>query len=121
MNTAIYYVKNTLGFKADEPFTVMEAINKHADSTGTSASAIAGFGIFFSLGVLLLGFLTSYGAARLSYNYNIYTHNQGAALAWSVLCFFFPALYYPFYAIFLDPLGSMVAQTIMIGGKMRRK
>ena len=121
MNTAIYYAKSALGFKADEPFTVMGVINKHADSTGTSASALAGFGIFFVLTIFFFGILTSYGASRLSYNYNIYTHNQGAALGWSVLCFFFPALYYPFYAIFLDPLGSMVAQTTMIGGKMRRK
>jgi hypothetical protein len=51
--------------------------------------------------------LSGAGAAYLSYNYNIYIGNSsGTAMAFAVLNFFFSMFYYPYYALFLDPLGK---------------
>lgn len=54
---------------------------------------------------LLLTIIVSFGAAKLSYCYNIYMgSSEGVAFLWSLLSFFFSGFYYPFYALFLDPL-----------------
>ena len=54
---------------------------------------------------LLLMIVVSFGAAKLSYCYNIYMgSSEGVAFLWSLLSFFFSGFYYPFYALFLDPL-----------------
>jgi hypothetical protein len=54
---------------------------------------------------LLLMIIVSFGAAKLSYCYNIYMgSSEGVAFLWSLLSFFFSGFYYPFYALFLDPL-----------------
>jgi hypothetical protein len=77
----------------------------------------AGTGIMFSaFFTLFILFMISFGAARLSYCYNVYTGNSGSALAWSVLAFFFSSIYYPFYALFLNPLCSVAPLT---GGRRR--
>jgi hypothetical protein len=56
------------------------------------------------LGLLLI---SAFGAARLSYNYNLFIGNtSGTALAFSILNFFFCGFYYPYYAFFLDPLSG---------------
>jgi len=74
--------------------------------------------------------LYSYGAASLSYNYNVYVGNTGG-IAWvySILCFIFSSFYYPFYAIFLSPsLGKApssgqanITNVSQQGGKARRR
>lgn len=51
-----------------------------------------------------LSIVYCYGAAKLSYDYNIYTNNSGYALIWAIVCYFFAFIYYPYYAIFLNPL-----------------
>ena len=52
--------------------------------------------------------LMMYGAARLSYCYNIYYgESSGTALLFSILAAFFSGIYYPFYAIFLNPLCNL--------------
>lgn len=80
------------GKKGEEQFT--EA------SVGTTLL----YSILFSLFIL---FMISFGAARLSYCYNIYTGNSGGtAFIWSVLAFFFSGIYYPFYALVLNPVCS---------------
>jgi hypothetical protein len=64
-------------------------------------------GIIFIGFYLLLMLISAIGAARLSYNYNISIGNTGgAALSFSILNFFFYGFYYPYYALFLDPLGN---------------
>jgi len=64
-------------------------------------------GIIFIGFYLLLMLISAVGAARLSYNYNISIGNTGgAALSFSILNFFFYGFYYPYYALFLDPLGN---------------
>lgn len=52
--------------------------------------------------------LFAYGASKLSWCLN---HSYG----WSFLCFLFPGFYYPYYAIFLNPLCNAP----MVGGKRR--
>ncbi len=64
---------------------------------------------------LLLSFLYSYGAAKLSYCYNVSSGNAGAAMIYSVLAFFFSGLYYPYYAWFVNPL-CVVQQ---VGGRRK--
>ena len=97
------------GKKGEEQFT--EA------SVGTTLL----YSVLFSLFIL---FLISLGAARLSYCYNIYTGNSGGvAFMWSVLAFFFSSIYYPFYALVLNPVCSLppAVGTMMGGGSKKRK
>ena len=57
---------------------------------------------------LIVVILMMYGAARLSYCYNIYYgENPGTALLFSILSAIFSSLYYPFYGIFLNPLCNL--------------
>jgi len=56
---------------------------------------------------IFLLFISGAGAAYLSYNYNIYIGNSaGTAMTFAVINFIFSAFYYPYYALFLDPLGK---------------
>ena len=59
----------------------------------------------FVMGGALIAFLISYGAARLSYCYN---QSIGTSIEltylYAIVCFFFSFVYYPFYAIMLNPL-----------------
>lgn len=64
-------------------------------------------GLTFIVVYAIVMFISAVGAARLSYSYNIYVGNTaGTAMGFSILNFFFYGLYYPYYALFLDPLGS---------------
>jgi hypothetical protein len=56
--------------------------------------------------VIIFGIISSYGAARLSYFYNMNTGNSGYAVFWSVLAFLFSDLYYPMYSYFLNPQSA---------------
>ena len=72
----------------------------------TTAKSDLGTLLFMGFFAILLGFLYSYGAAKLSYNYNIYLGNsQGAAFMNSILAFIFSNFYYPLYALVLSPIG----------------
>lgn len=73
--------------------------------------AVTSFGIFggvFGLLSLLLVFLYSYGAAKLSYD-------KFGSMGWALLDFFFAPVYYPYYAIFLN-----TPQQPAMGGRRRR-
>ena len=75
--------------------------------------ALLGWIIF----VFIFVIATSYGAARLSYCYNISIGNPSdLAFLYSVICFFFSGIYYPFYAIFLNPLCVKKTNVSLIGG-----
>lgn len=73
--------------------------------TGKEEEASMGPNLVVIIFVLLLLFISAYGAARLSYYYNMNFGNSGFAIFWSVLAFFFSDLYYPYYSFFLNPLS----------------
>lgn len=102
MNTVL----NILGYKS-EAFSAVETLQ--ASSPGIFAAGAFGFLIFF-----LFGILYCYGAAKLSYSYNVSIGNGGSAFFWAFICYFFAAIYYPYYAIMLNPVGS-----VMSGGRRR--
>jgi hypothetical protein len=81
-------------------------------TTENSGSSLL-LGLLFTLFIF---FMINFGAARLSYCYNVYTGNSASALVWSILAFFFSGIYYPFYALFLNPLCSVAPMT---GGRRR--
>jgi hypothetical protein len=57
--------------------------------------------------IVVISLIFALGAARLSYTYNLYIGNStGVAFGYAVLNSFFSYLYYPFYAFFLNPVGS---------------
>ena len=58
--------------------------------------------------MLIIGFLCSYGAAKLSWCYNKFNGaDNSTCLGWSLLAFFFSGLYYPYYGVFLNPLCTL--------------
>lgn len=77
------------------------------------------------LGILIMmvvAFLASFGAARLSWCYNMYVGNSTSiSIFYALLAFWFSGFYYPFYAWFLNPICDMkmagVAATM--GGRRR--
>uniref|UniRef100_A0A6C0ANW4 Uncharacterized protein n=1 Tax=viral metagenome TaxID=1070528 RepID=A0A6C0ANW4_9ZZZZ len=71
--------------------------------------------VFFALGALLY----SYGAAKLSYTYNMSMNNGSMAYFWCLLCFFFASIYYPYYAIFLNPVLPISMVGVAVGGRRR--
>jgi len=101
MNT----VANLLGYKS-ESFSSIESLQ---ESPGIFAAG-ATVGLLF----IAFGFIYCYGAAKLSYNYNMSIGNGGSAFMWAFLCNFFAAIYYPYYAIMLNPTAS-----VMSGGRRR--
>ena len=100
------------------------------DGTITSGSkvvsAVVAGSAFIVLGItlsILFYFGTAVGSARLSWCYNSYIGDTTSGLKWlyAILCFFFPALYYPFYSIFLNPICSLKKPSaiVTLGGKKR--
>lgn len=65
------------------------------------------FWIFLSVYVIL-SFLWSYGAAKLSWTYNSYIGSSwGTSFTFSFLAFIFSEFYYPYYAYFLNPISNI--------------
>ena len=60
----------------------------------------------FIVGFVIWVLISAYGAARLSYFYNMNTGNSGYALFWSILAFLFADIYYPMYSFFLNPQSA---------------
>ena len=91
------YLGYSVANKQKEPF-ITEKETKAAENI---------FWIFLSV-YLILAFLWSYGAAKLSWGYNIYIGNGwGTSFTFSFLAFIFSEFYYPFYAYFLNPINSI--------------
>ena len=96
-----------------------------SDASGTTkvnTAAIAQVGgmiFLYSFLLISFGIVFCYGSARTSYCYNIAIGNTAdIAFLFSVLCFFFPNFYYPYYAIFLNPLCMKPRNNKgMFGGK----
>jgi len=77
--------------------------------------------IVYIIIMVLLTVIYGYGAARLSYCYNIAQGaTSGTAIFWAVLCFLFSGWYYPFHGIFLSSCGSVVTNTMRKVGGGRR-
>jgi hypothetical protein len=63
---------------------------------------------------VILFIIFAYGAARLSYYYNVSTGNSGSATFWPILAFFGSEFYYPYYAYALNPLSAKRRNNIAI-------
>ena len=86
-----------------EPFVTQTQGTTHVNTA--SIAEAGGMLMFYSTILMIFVILFCYGAARTSYCYNIAIGNGvDIALLYSVICFFFPNLYYPYYALFLNPL-----------------
>lgn len=59
-----------------------------------------------------------YGAARLSYFYNMNNGNSGYAILWSILAFIFADVYYPMYSFFLNPQSAKGRNNIPMPSSM---
>jgi hypothetical protein len=92
---------------------VAAAVTGHDGFTGSQKS---GAGLFAGALVFLLIFavysiMYSIGAASLSYNYNVSTGATGTmTIIYAALSFMFSSLYYPYYALFVSPVGAKTAQ-----------
>jgi hypothetical protein len=74
-------------------------------------ATIGAFSLFSLILMFVVIFANCYGAARLSWCYNtFYGAGEGEKLLYALLCFFYSGIYYPFYAIFLDPVCGRLAQ-----------
>lgn len=103
---------NTILEVASGKKTVREAFEDVAPS-GNIAWVIMGVIL-----ILFFWFAYGYGAAKLSWHYNIFVGNgSGSAYLWSIVCFFFSSFYYPFYALFLNPVASMRRNMSIVGGR----
>jgi hypothetical protein len=123
-NTAVHYGRE-LGNK------VLGVEGFVADSSGntvikTNEIVSAGASILtYSFFLVVIGILVAFGAARQSYCYNIYIGNtEGEAILFAILCFLFPQFYYPFYALFLNPVCDLGKKNKgimggLIGGRRR--
>jgi hypothetical protein len=98
MNTAINY----LGYNPMEYIPTILVTGK--------------IGIFVAA---FLAFLYSYGAAKLSYTYNMSINNGSMVYVWCLLCFFFSSIYYPYYALFLNPVLPVSVLGVTVGGRRR--
>ena len=88
-----------------------------AAPTATPLGGAVVGGVFFIIIICIIyGFLIAYGAANLSYCYNLSLGNgSDVAFFYSVICFFFPTFYYPYYSLFLNPLCA--SASAQYGGK----
>ena len=102
MNSLMYFAQSFLNKSKTENFTV--AVSSAVSETVDTNPEIIPYGITTSILVVIFALIYAYGAASLSYNYNMYINNKNLAILWAIVCFFFPFLYYPFYAIVLDPV-----------------
>jgi hypothetical protein len=125
VNTGMRYVRkvgNALlgveGFVEDEKGNTVVKTEEVA--------AVGGLILLYFLLMIALSILVAFGAARQSYCYNIYIGNtEGVAILFAILCFFFPHFYYPFYALFLNPVCDLGRKNKgalggLIGGSRRR-
>ena len=102
-----YFLNSIHAVRGEEQFT---------GSSTPAAEAYMGIGVFVIVFIIIIAFLVCYGAARLSWCYNtFYGESTGSKVIFSVLCFIFPNFYYPFYALFLDPVCGRVKN--QSGGK----
>ena len=95
IKSVVRAVLGTEGFENKEDVVIEDGI-VNTILAGLYLGGLAAFLIYAVLG---------YGAANLSYCYNIAIGSpQETAYMFAALCFLFPYIYYPYYAIMLNPL-----------------
>jgi len=82
--------------------------------TGRTEEEQVTVNVLTAIFVLIFALISSYGAARLSYFYNMNTGNSGYAVFWSVLAFLFADIYYPMYSYFLNPQSARGRNNISV-------
>ena len=90
-------VKQQLETALAESFSGNSSSNS-SDGLGTLLLII----LFFILYLIIY----AYGAARLSYFYNMNNGSPGLATFFSILAFIFADFYYPMYSYFLNPQSA---------------
>jgi hypothetical protein len=86
-----------------------------------SVGMVASVGIIYVISMIVLCIAISYGAARLSWCYNMTIGtDSGLAVLYAFLAFMFSGLYYPFYALFLNPVCAMRSAAVSVIGGRRR-
>lgn len=90
--------------------TATQATKAAVDATAASY----GVGVLTLLAVyIIFAVLVAYGAAKLSWNYNMFIGNPSwKAFMYSLLAFLFSEFYYPMYAYFLDPVPGLTARGV---------
>ena len=83
-----------------------------ATGTSTDPKKMGPLAIAGAVIGIILAFLWSFGAARLSYL-------KYGSIGWAILDFFFASFYYPFYAFFLAE--GTAPSVPMMGGRRRLK
>ena len=83
----------------------LDAATKESFDGSTSSNSSGGIIIILLILVIWI-IIYAYGAARLSYFYNMNNGNSGSALFYSVLAFLFADFYYPMYSYFLNPQSA---------------
>jgi len=106
-----------------EMFAEEPSADTTTSTTTTLPMGAIGTGILgLSILIVVVSFIAAFGAARLSYCYNLSVGNgSSTALMFAVICFIFPSLYYPYYALFLNPLCNPPASSsvFQLGGTKR--
>ena len=102
-------------------FTSMNnTVSVNTDALKKTPKRVLGVAAFLSLWGLIFVIAICAGSARLSYCYNIAIGNSAdLAALFAVLCFFFPNFYYPYYALFLNPLCAATRSRGILGGRRR--
>ena len=78
-----------------------------ATDTASADSILQTFYILLIVYIVLV-FVYSYGAAKLSWGYNYYVGNSwGISFFYSFLAFIFSEFYYPLYAYLLNPIYNI--------------
>jgi biotin transporter BioY len=84
-------------------------------STAESFDGSSSNGSLSLLVIFVVAFMIySYGAARLSYFYNMNNGNSGYALFYAILAFIFSDFYYPFFSYFLNPQSAKARNNISL-------
>ena len=75
------------------------------DSKDTTLSTGA---IVLIISMIVISLIYTGGAISLSWNYNTYLGNSfGIKIFYAILVFIFPSIYYPLYALLLNPIKRL--------------
>jgi len=119
MSLQMYFARIANAIMGTEGFVVSSDGLQVKPNPAQLVEAFFSFFIWIVL-IFIFYFATSYGAARLSYCYNISIGNTSdIAFVYSILCFFFSGIYYPFYALFLNPLCVKKPASFIGGGRLK--
>jgi hypothetical protein len=93
--------------------TTRDSFRDSGSTEGSGSGISAGIIILIVLYLIFL-VIYYYGAARLSYFYNMNNGNSGSAIPWSIVAFLFGDFYYPMYSYFLNPQSARGRNNISV-------